>query len=296
MARMGTVAARTEQLLGRSVVGTVAVPGGDICTATKVRLSDGSAVLVKTRPHPPAGFFAAEATGLEWLASADEGSGVAVPGVHAVADDCLVISWVESGRPTTEAAERFGHELAATHAAGAATFGHAGGGTTWIGTAPLPQQPTDTWPEFWAAARVEPYLRLARDRAAIDDADAADVDRVLQSVADLAGPAEPPARVHGDLWSGNVVWSSDLRAYVVDPAAHGGHRETDLAMLALFGLPQLERVVDAYQQATPLADGWQQRIPLHQLHPLLVHAAMFGGSYGARAGAAARAALAPSAA
>ncbi len=296
MARMGTVAARAEQLLGRSVVATVAVPGGDVCTATKARLSDGSSVLVKSRPHPPAGFFAAEAAGLQWIGAATDDGGVAVPAVRAVAEDCLIIAWVEPGRPSTDAAERLGRELAATHDAGAETFGHTGGGTSWIGTMPLPQQPADSWTEFWATARVEPYLRLACDRGALADADADAVHRVLGGIAELAGPAEPPARVHGDLWSGNVVWSAEARANVVDPAAHGGHRETDLAMLALFGLPQLERVLSAYTEAHPLADGWRARVPLHQLHPLLVHAAMFGGSYGPRAGAAARAALEPEAA
>ncbi|MBA3720722.1 MAG: fructosamine kinase family protein, partial [Nocardioidaceae bacterium] len=213
------------------------------------------------------------------------------PEVHAVADDCLVLGWIEPGRPSADAAERFGRELAATHAAGAKTFGLPDGGTTWIGTAPLPQAPTDDWPEFWAARRLVPYLRLASDRGAVSAEDQEQIEQAVGSVAELAGPAEPPARIHGDLWSGNVVWASDSRAHLVDPAAHGGHRETDLAMLALFGVPQLERVFAAYDEVSPLADGWQQRVPLHQLHPLLVHAALFGGSYGARAGAAARALL-----
>ena len=291
MARMGTVAARVERLLGRSVVATVPVPGGDICTATRVRLTDGSSVLVKSRPHPPAGFFAAEADGLRWLAEATDGGGVPTPEVHAVADDCLVLGWIEPGRPSADAAERFGRELTATHAAGAKAFGLPAGGTTWIGTAPLPQAPTDDWADFWVARRLAPYLRLASDRGAVSAEDQEQIEQAVGSVAELAGPAEPPARIHGDLWSGNVVWASDSRAHVVDPAAHGGHRETDLAMLALFGVPQLERVFAAYDEVSPLADGWQQRVPLHQLHPLLVHAALFGGSYGARAGAAARALL-----
>ena len=100
-------------------------------------------------------------------------------------------------------------------------------------------------------------------------------------------PEEGPARLHGDLWSGNVLWAVDA-AWLVDPAAHGGHRETDLAMLALFGLPYLDRVLLAYDDAAPLADGWRERAPLHQLWPLLVHAVLFGDAYGARAGAAAR--------
>ena len=108
-------------------------------------------------------------------------------------------------------------------------------------------------------------------------------DRLADRLAELAGPAEPPACIHGDLWSGNVRWAADGRAWLVDPAAHGGHRETDLAMLALFGAPYLAGVLRSYQQAAPLADGWQDRVELHQLHPLLVHAVLFGGGYGERA-------------
>ena len=140
-----------------------------------------------------------------------------------------------------------------------------------------------------------PYLKLARDRGSISPADADAVDRVVRRIVDLAGPDEPAARLHGDLWSGNLVWTSGT-VWLVDPAAHGGHRETDLAMLALFGCPQLPRVVDAYQEATPLADGWEDRVALHQLFPLLVHACLFGrgsggSGYGARAGEAARSLL-----
>ena len=111
---------------------------------------------------------------------------------------------------------------------------------------------------------------------------------MLTKLADLV-PDEPIARLHGDLWSGNVLWSPG-RAWLVDPAAHGGHRETDLAMLSLFGLPLLDRVLAAYDAAWPLATGWRDRLGVHQLWPLLVHAALFGGDYGPRAGEAARAA------
>jgi fructosamine-3-kinase len=110
----------------------------------------------------------------------------------------------------------------------------------------------------------------------------------VHRIVEIAGPTEPPSRIHGDLWSGNIVWNADRHAVLVDPAAHGGHRETDLAMLALFGLPLLPRVLAAYVEECPLADGWEERQPLHQLFPLLVHAALFGGRYGSLAGDAAR--------
>jgi fructosamine-3-kinase len=281
---MGTIAHRAEQLLGAAVVATTPVAGGDICTATRVRLSDGSSVLVKTRPNAPADFFPAEGRGLTWLGEA--AGGVDVPRVLAAEPDCLILSWVEAGRPSPEAAEAFGRRLAATHAAGAEQLGAEADG--FIGTLPLPNRTAPTWPEFFATRRVLPYLKLARDRGAVSASQAADVEAVVRRIGDLAGPAEPPARLHGDLWSGNVLWGVEGRTWLVDPAAHGGHRESDLAMLALFGLPQLQRVLEAYDEQAPLAEGWEDRVGLHQLFPLLVHACLFGGGYGSRAAKVAR--------
>lgn len=288
MARMGGIAGRVEVLLGTAVVATTPVAGGDVCNAARVRLSDGRNAFVKTRSHAPADFFAVEAAGLRWLATAH--GGARVPDVLAESDDCLVLSWVESGRPSADIVEGFARRLAATHATGAPAFG--GDRPGYIGIAPLTNTPAETWPEFFATRRILPYLRVARDRGAISSDDAATVDQVVETITAFAGEPEPPSLVHGDLWSGNVVWSADGHGVLVDPAAHGGHRETDLAMLTLFGAPHLSRLMDAYDEAYPLAEGWRDRVPLHQLHPLLVHAAVFGGSYGARAGDAARMLLA----
>ena len=283
---MGTIAQRAEALLDTAVAATTPLAGGDVCTATRLRLSTGSSALVKTRPHAPADFFRTEAAGLRWLA---EVPGVDTPDVLAVEDDCLILSWVEGGRPDVEAAERLGRSLAGLHAAGAEAFGAGPAGTDgYIGTLPLRNRPVPSWPEFWATQRLLPYLKVARDRGAVSPADAAAVESVVRRLVALAGPDEPPARLHGDLWSGNLIWGHDARVWLIDPAAHGGHRESDLAMLSLFGCPQLPRVLDAYQEISPLADGWEDRVALHQLFPLLVHACMFGGGYGARAGAAAR--------
>ncbi len=279
---MRGVAGRVEELLELAVVATAPVAGGDICTSTRARLSDGSTVLAKTRANAPEGFFAAEARGLRWLAE----PGVAeVADVLAVEEDCLVLRWVEPARPSPDAAMRFGRSLARLHASGASEYGAGQDG--FIGLLPLPNRPAPTWPEFYATRRVLPYLKLATDRGHIDPADAAVVEALIGRLTDLAGPEEAPARLHGDLWSGNVVWTA-ASGVLIDPAAHAGHRETDLAMLALFGLPHLQRVLDAYIEEHPLADGWEERQPLHQLFPLLVHAALFGGGYGARAAAAAR--------
>ena len=275
MARMRTLADRAEQLLGSAVVSTTPVAGGDVCTATRLRLSDGRSALIKTRPHAPEGFFEAEARGLRWLAE----PGVAeVAEVLGVQEDCIVLAWIEPNRPSPESAAALGRMLAELHTSGAPSFGADHDG--FIGSLPLPNKPADTWPEFFAVRRILPYLKLAADRGHIEDDGVTAVEAIVRRIVDLAGPAEPPARLHGDLWSGNIVWNAERHGVLVDPAAHGGHRETDLAMLALFGLPQLARVQAAYVEVSPLADGWEERQPLHQLFPLLVHAALFGGRYG----------------
>ncbi|HEX3752346.1 MAG TPA: fructosamine kinase family protein, partial [Streptosporangiaceae bacterium] len=178
------------------------------------------------------------------------------------------------------------------HAAGADAFGAPW--TGFIASLPLDNTPwpaADGWPRWYAERRVLPYLRRAADDGTLGPGDVDLVEQVLRRVTDLSGPDEPPSRIHGDCWSGNVLWSGD-RGWLIDPAAHGGHRETDLAMLALFGAPHLNDIVRGYDQTVPLADGWRARIPLHQLHPLLVHACLFGAGYREPALAAARDALA----
>lgn len=282
MTRQPLVARRAEELLGSAVVSTAPVAGGDISTATRLRLSDGRTVMMKTHPHPPPGFFAAEARGLRWLIDA---GGVKVPELLAADDECLILRWVEHGKPSADAAATFGERLSVTHAAGANGFGLERDG--YIGRLPLPNRTAPTWAEFYATRRVLPYLKMARDRGAVTDEDASAVEAVIGRLGALV-PEEPPARLHGDLWGGNVIWGHDGVAAAVDPAAYGGHREVDLAMLSLFGLPFLARALEAYDAAAPLADGWQDRLAIHQLFPLLAHACMFGGGYGARAAAVAR--------
>jgi fructosamine-3-kinase len=142
--------------------------------------------------------------------------------------------------------------------------------------------PAPQWPEWYATDRVLPYLRSARDAGSVTADQIGVIERVVSRIDDLAGPPEPPARLHGDLWSGNVLWSTD-GAWIIDPAAHGGHRETDLAMLALFGCAHLDVVLRAYDEVAPLAEGWRGRVGLHQLFPLLVHAVLFGAGYGGQA-------------
>jgi fructosamine-3-kinase len=268
-------------LLGGAVRRSTSLGGG----ASRVELADGRTVVVKQGPA-----VAAEAAGLEWLAVP---GGPPLPAVIELDGDRLVTAYVRSGRPSAAAAKELGRRLAAMHAAGALAFGAGPPGTpanAWIGQAAMRNVPGPEWAPWYAKHRVEPYLRTARDAGDLTAAEAAVVEQVCARLPELAGPPEPPARLHGDLWSGNVLWSTD-RAWLIDPAAHGGHRETDLAMLALFGCPHLHTVLAAYGEAAPLAPGWRDRVPLHQLFPLLVHVVLFGRAYAAQAVAAAHAAI-----
>ncbi len=294
----GLLAAVADDL-GGEVISVGRLTGGDVAEAVRIDLvadGDGSSprtVFAKTHASPPANFFSTEASGLEWLRSA---GAVAVPEVLAHSDGApddrgparLVLEWIEeSGRPTGAhgVEEAFGRDLAALHRAGAPSFGRQDRRTT--GSRGLPNEPCATWVEFYATQRLEPLARIARDEDALPG-DVIDDLVVLAGRLDRLGvPVEPPARLHGDLWAGNRLVDGDGRSWLIDPAAHGGHREFDLAMMSLFGGFGV-RAVAAYDEAHPLADGWQERASLHQIAPLVVHAIKFGGGYRAAAAAAIR--------
>jgi fructosamine-3-kinase len=230
--------------------------------------------------------FAAEATGLRWLAAA---GAAPVPAVLASDESHLIIEWISEDGPSSQAAARFGRELARMHGAGADSFGAPWPGV--IAGLPLPNDKADSWPQWYAANRLLPYIKIARNAGTLTKADVALLEAAAARSTELAGPAEPPSRIHGDCWSGNVLWSGG-RGWLIDPAAHGGHRETDLAMLALFGAPHWDQILAGYAEVAPLAEGWRERVPLHQLHPLLVHVCLFGDAYRGVALNAARAVLA----
>ncbi|MFI6865624.1 fructosamine kinase family protein [Nocardia sp. NPDC050406] len=283
------VAAHVEKLVGTPAVRLRATGHSHAWTLHHAELADGRAVFVKALDESAvgegSGVFDAEVAGLRWLAEADPGE--LVPRVVAADDRMLVLPWLPPGSASPAAAERFGRDLATLHSAGAEYFGAPWPGR--IATLPLDNSPsTGEWGTWYAERRLAPYLPAAAPHLGDDGVRL--IESVMHRIDDLAGPSEPPSRIHGDLWSGNLHWT-DGRAMLIDPAAHGGHRETDLAMLALFGAPHLDRILDAYQECSPLKAGWPQRIPLHQLHPLLVHVVLFGSSYTAMTLAAASAVL-----
>lgn len=252
------------------------------------------------RGTPQTSSLEGEAAGLRWLAQAQPAGGMPIAEVVSADAHELVERRITPGTASAAAAERVGAALAITHAAGAPWWGAPPEG--WHGVYRIDHSITPTvaageapasWGAFFARWRVMPYVSQALDAGVISSGEAAlftrVADRLERGVYDAPQPAllaaagTPVARIHGDLWSGNLLWDADpanpVGAALIDPMAHGGHAETDLAMLALFGCAYLDRIVAAYDEASPLADGWRDRVRLHQLAPLLHHCVLFGRSY-----------------
>lgn len=241
----------------------------------------------------PGGYSGWEAAGLRWLASAP--GGAPVVRVLDLGSHHLDIERLDPVSPSDADADAFGAALARTHAAGAASYGappEGWSGDGWLGPAaellPLSLRPVATWGELYARQRVEPMLQEGLRRGVYGATEAAVFQRLAARLVDgTFDTGEPASRIHGDLWSGNIVWTA-RGGVLIDPAAHGGHRETDLAFLRLFWTPHLDRLLAAYDEAVPLADGWRERVQLHQVHHLMLHAVLFRGGYVGQSVAAAR--------
>jgi fructosamine-3-kinase len=259
--------------LGARVATTERVAGGDINDAFAVRLADGRVVFVKAHADAPDGMFAAEAAGLDWLRAGP----LRIPRVLAIGTNWLALEWLAlAPAMPAHSLATLGRGLAMLHRLGAPAFGFPA--DNFLATLPQQNAAAPAWPAFYVERRLRPLAELGLARGRMPDVrDALDA---LAARPDRFGPPEPPARLHGDLWWGNVA-ACDGEPVLIDPAVYGGHREIDLAMLALFGeLP--EALIAAYGEVWPLAEGWRARLPLHQLYPLAAHAVLFGGGYGAR--------------
>ena len=265
------LAAAIEAATGARIVDRQALRGGDVAQAVGVDLDDGRRLFVKTRRGADVRAFEVEAAGLSWLA---EAGALRIPAVVAVGGPpaFLAIERIELGAPARDHDERLGRGLAALHRFGAPAFGldH----DNLIGTQPQVNDARPDWPTFYGEARL---LAMAR-RAGVDAGLMRRIERLALRLPALCGPPEPPSRLHGDLWAGNAIVDAGGGPVLVDPAVYGGHREVDLAMMRLFG-GFSRRTFDAYDEAWPLAPGGEDRVPLYQLYPLLVHVAMFGGGY-----------------
>jgi fructosamine-3-kinase len=272
-----------ETSLDAAIVASRRIHGGDVAIAYRVELAGGRRVFAKTHAAPPPRLFTTEAASLAWLRAAGE---MLVPEVLAVADPAghdgdrrpalLALEWVEQGEGRAGTEESFGAALARLHLAGSPCFGREDARPT--GSRSLPNDPCATWAEFYRERRLLPLARIAGDAAALPPRAVLDLEVVAGRLEAVGASDEPPARLHGDLWAGNRIVDTSGRSWLIDPAAHGGHREFDLAMMRLFG-GFGPACFAAYDEVNPLAEGWRDRVPLHQLAPLVVHAIKFGGGY-----------------
>jgi fructosamine-3-kinase len=268
-----------QRALGSAVAKAKRLSGGDINDAFMLELASGARVFLKTNRAAPPSMFPAEARGLSWLR---EAGALRVPDVLAVssgrADEpsFLVLELLSEGRRQRDFDEQLGRGLARLHRFGAPGFGldH----DNFIGSLPQRNHARDGWADFYWTARLEPQLASAIAAGRATARLQRGFERLQGKLAQLVGPSEPPSRLHGDLWGGNLHVGESGEPCLIDPAVYGGHREVDLAMMQLFG-GFGARVFRAYEEAWPLAPGHAERVALYQLYPLMVHVNLFGGSY-----------------
>lgn len=269
-----------SEALGEPIAIVSRVSGGDINQAARAATRGGGSIFVKWNPRQPRGMFAEEARGLRALREAD---GCRVPEVLAVGDGAaggpafLALEWIESGSPAQAHAEALGRGLARQHRATAARFGfHA---DNFIGSTPQPNAWEEDLVTFFRDRRLGFQHELLRTRGRSSPA----LDRRLDALRArlhewLTLPSERPALLHGDLWGGNVMTGPVGEPVLIDPAAHYGCREADLAMTELFGgFPR--GFLQAYEEAAPLEPGYEERRDLYNLYHVLNHANLFGGGY-----------------
>lgn len=274
-----------EQAIGAKVLSKQVLGGGDFAASYRVDLSDGERIFVKTHDNPPANFFSTEAVGLQWLRASGS---VSIPEVLAFSDDppFLALEWIEPHRAYSDEVGLGPHEDSNDRALGAALaelhrlpcncFGRSDSRTT--GSLALPNTPMHHWAEFYATHRLRPLVKIARERNALSENDCIALENIADNLHVAAIADDSASLLHGDLWAGNRLVDSSGQSWLIDPAAHGGHREFDLAMMQLFG-GYASDCFAAYHEVYPLREGFAERVPLHQLAPLTVHAIKFGSSY-----------------
>ncbi len=268
-----------EEDLGVSLDSWLPLSGGDFAKSyCAVVNRSGTSVFIKTHENPPPLHFSTEAKGLQWMAQT---STVRVPTVLGVSDDIpyLALAWIEETRQRTGAnagEAEFGEQLAALHKSPWTVFGREDKCST--GSLGLPNEPSQSWAEFYSTQRLLPLAKIAAKKQALSHNLVDAIESLASRLDEHVNSTTSPSLLHGDLWAGNRVVDSNGLSWVIDPACHGGHREFDLAMMRLFG-GYGDACFNAYHSAYALDDGWQERIALHQLAPLIVHAIKFGASY-----------------
>lgn len=270
---------RVEEALRRPILSSDPIGGGCIANATRLKTAGGDFFL-KWSGGEAASTFAAEAEGLRALREA--GGSLRVPEVIAQSDSqgettgFLILEFVEAGKPGRDFWTTFGAGLADLHRHEGDVYGFSA--DNYIGRLPQENTPEESWPEFFRQRRLEPQVRMARERGRWNEGWTPALDRLYAALPEMLPYYPERSVLHGDLWSGNFMVDSDGRPVLVDPATYFGHRETDLAMAELFGGFD-GRFFESYRDAWPLTSGYEDRRAIYQLYHLINHLNHFGGGY-----------------
>jgi fructosamine-3-kinase len=261
---------------GIVITGFERVYGGDINEAWQLQSTGPRYFLKLNEAERFPGMFAMEAAGLQAIRN---NSSMIVP--HTIQygllqhKQWLLLQWIEKGSPGTDSLKNFGEALARMHQRPQAYFGWQQ--HNYIGSLQQVNTHQDNWAAFYTQCRIIPLMKILFDKHIFSKQDLQHAAAFCTASGNLF-PQEPPSLLHGDLWAGNYLINADGEAAIYDPAVYFGHREMDIAMTLLFG-GFSQSFYDAYNEQYPLQQGWQNRLPLSQLYPLLVHAVLFGGHY-----------------
>lgn len=250
--------------------------GGDINEAYRLQTGAGSFFMKYNSATRFPGMFEKEARGLELLEVTGE---IRVPKVilHGQSGDdiFLLLEYIEPASRAPTFWNDFGRSLARMHRHTSKAFGldH----DNYMGSIPQSNRMRLSWPEFFCEERLEPMVRMARDNGHFTRNIVLAFDRLYDRLEEIF-PQEPPALIHGDLWTGNHMVDNQGQACIIDPAVHYGQREMDIAMSRLFGSFAGE-FYEAYHAEYPLEKGWMERVDICNLYPLLIHVNLFGEGY-----------------
>lgn len=273
---MNQLEAIIETLEIGALIRTSPVSGGSINDAFQIETTQGRFFVKLNDASRFPNMFEAEKRGLELLGQSS--FSVPEPLNVGLLDDTqfILIDWVEKGVPKSGFWDEFGRHLAALHSIASEHFGlnHS----NYIGSLPQSNSEHKTWEEFYCEERILPQMRLAEKSGQLTSSMKRGFDALFAELQNIF-PMEKPSLLHGDLWSGNMMVAQDGSPCIFDPAVYYGHREMDLAMMALFG-GFGDDWIAAYNEVYPLENGWKDRVPIGQLYPLMVHVNLFGGGYG----------------
>ena len=264
-----------EERLSTDIESISPLSGGDINEVYKINCTLGEYVVkYNSRLRFPAMFYK-EANGLEILRK----GGLRTPNVidyfEHMDDQFLILEYVAEEKIDNKFWIHFANSLSGLHQKSNTSFGLDQ--DNYIGSLVQHNGQMPIWEEFFISKRLKPLIKEAFDKGLLTRKHLADFDHFFTVFSELL-PVEPPSLLHGDLWSGNLLCGLGQQAVFIDPAVYYGHREVDIAMTKMFG--GFDPVyLDHYQDCFPLEKGWEERVPIHNLYPRLVHLVLFGHSY-----------------